>query len=364
MLKIKEQIVFITGFFPYLQGGAELQSYLLAKRCLPELEVSFVFRDHWGKGSSKDKNGYNLHPIRPVKLIGLGGSFIFETRQLYNILTQVKPRYIYVRGANAYLGIATRYAKHNYTKIVWHIASDSDVIPFSASPLRAIVSDYIDRKAIEYGIKNVDSIIAQTQFQANRLLLNYSRQAAVISNGHPIPEDCVKTDTPVTVLWVANWKPIKQPEFFVELARTLATEKNIRFVMIGRNDRYSDLVELAKTNNIEVIGEVSSDRANDLLAQSHILVNTSLYEGFSNTFIQAWMRRVPVVSLRVDPDNIIRNGQIGFCSSGNFRELVQNTGVLIRDSKLRNTMGARARKYAIKHHSLENIDEILKTIMQ
>jgi len=75
------------------------------------------------------------------------------------------------------------------------------------------------------------------------------------------------------------------------------------------------------------------------------------------------MRRVPVVSLRVDPDNILQNKQIGLCSSGHFRELVHNTKGLIKDHKLRNIMGAKAREYAISHHSLENMNKILEAII-
>ena len=40
--------------------------------------------------------------------------------------------------------------------------------------------------------------------------------------------------------------------------------------------------------------------------KSKILINTSSFEGFPNTFVQAWANGVPVISLKVDPDNIIK----------------------------------------------------------
>ena len=50
---------------------------------------------------------------------------------------------------------------------------------------------------------------------------------------------------------------------------------------------------------------------NKLLERSHLLVNTSKWEGFSNTFIQAWMRSVPVMTLGVNPDGLLDNSYLG-----------------------------------------------------
>jgi glycosyltransferase involved in cell wall biosynthesis len=131
--------------------------------------------------------------------------------------------------------------------------------------------------------------------------------------------------------------------------------------MLGRTtDRYESLVRMAKENNIEVMGELPNDKVNNLLSQSHILVNTSQSEGFSNTFIQAWMRKVPVVSLQVDPDHIIEREGIGFCCTGNFEKLAGNTKRLIKDHELREQMGRKAREYAVQHHSLKNMELIIK----
>lgn len=362
MVTNEKRLTFLLEhYWGQCKGGAELQAHYLEHEALRRgWAIHYCFLSN-GDYIEKTHDTVICPIPRKKKWGKLGDIQYLYALDVFRALKKIEPDVIYQRCAMALTGIAALYAKRNMCKLTFHIASDMDVLPIAVPWRRPwLIAEQV---LIQYGIRNADTIIAQTQFQAEQLKRKYGRRAIVIPNGHPVPEDCVKTDKRITILWVANWKLFKQPEVFVRLVREIGREENVRFIMIGRNDGYNDLVKLAKRNNIEVMGEISNDQVNDLLAQSHILVNTSKQEGFSNTFIQAWMRRVPVVSLWVDPDNILQNKQIGLCSSGHFRELVCGTRGLIKDHKLRNIMGARAREYAIRHHSLENMNKILEAII-
>ncbi len=123
-----------------------------------------------------------------------------------------------------------------------------------------------------------------------------------------------------------------------------------------------DLVASANDiETLEYLGEKTQDEVNDILSSAHIFVNTSMYEGFPNTFIQAWMRQVPVVSLDVDPDNVFRAEKIGYCA-GSYENLRDRVELLIRDRSLREAMGASAREHAIKKHSCTNIQSIIQIL--
>lgn len=350
-------VVVLPSYFEEMMGGAELQAKFLAEYAnANHLNVSYIFLSD---------GRHNLNPLG-IRLFPLAKRRIYQkiynikfpyTYSLLKLLKKIKPDIIYNRVGTALTGGAAYYAQKNHCPFVFHIAHDQDV-QLQAMPWNkpVLIPEF---KLMCYGIQRADAIIAQTQFQAGQLLQNYGRRATIISNGHPVPEDAAKNNDIIKVLWIANWKAIKQPEIFVKLAEEIDNNEKIHFVMLGRNDGYGELINLANKKNIEVRGEIPNEQVNELLANSHILVNTSQSEGFSNTFIQAWMRRVPVVSLQVDPDNILQREKIGFCS-GNFEKLVEDTKRLITDHNLRDSIGHRAREYAIEHHSLDNMKQVLQ----
>ena len=72
------------------------------------------------------------------------------------------------------------------------------------------------------------------------------------------------------------------------------------------------------------------------------------------------MNEVPVVSLYVDPDDVIKNNGLGF-HSGSFEKLVKDVKYLIENPHECRRMGKRARQYVESYHDIEkNIREYEK----
>ncbi|MGE0114248.1 MAG: glycosyltransferase family 4 protein [Steroidobacteraceae bacterium] len=297
--------------------------------------------------------------------------YLMDAVPLYQALSAIQPQVIYQRVAGGYTGICAHYARRRPVRLVWHVAHDSDVSSdnsfFGRNPLRR----FLERRSIEYGIRHASHVVTQTHHQAQLLMANYARAAdAVIPNFHPLPVEELDKSGPLTVLWVANLKPVKRPDAFVRLAAALQDLSHVRFVMIGApagsEDRAwgKDLMNsINATSNLTYLGRLSQTEVNWQLAHAHLFVNTSVQEGFPNTFIQAWMREVPVVSLSVNPDQMLDQETVGICA-GSESALAQAVRSLAMDTLRLREFAVRARAYAIRRHSLQNaalLAELLAT---
>lgn len=359
MAEHKTRLCIVT---PYQSGGgAEYQIQCLLDVLIPtgQWDIHYLTRNPDPAGAS--------HGLQVVK-IGRGtGEPRFghatDGWSLYAALRALRPDAIYQRVACGYTGICALYGRIHQVPVTWHVAHDTDVAPDSSIFGRNPVRRWIEKRSVGYGLRNVRNIVTQTHHQARLLQDNYGRTAtAVIPNFHPAPEGHLDKSGEVTVVWIANLKAWKRPEIFVRLAASLP---DLRFIMVGAaasgtGDREwaADLVRsIQATPNLRYLGPQDQQQVNDLLARSHILVNTSLAEGFSNTFIQAWMREVPVVSMDVDPDGLLGREGIGI-RAGSESGLVRAVRQLATDPGARAAYGARARAYALAAHSLRNATQL------
>lgn len=302
---------------------------------------------------------------RDYKIVPIGraegkfsGLFFVDTFNLLKQLNEIKPDVIFQHDGCAYTGIAAHYARKNNIHMVWHIASDADLLP---SMKGRHPFTFIDTKFLEYGIRHCPCITTQTHRQAHLLKRYYRRtSSAVIPNFHPSPQERIEKGSPVEIVWVANFKFLKQPECFIRLASDLTgIRKDLHCTMIGAPSRSAPAWQkslerkMARVPHLTYHGALPVEKVNAILAKAHIFVNTSTYEGFPNTFIQAWMRKVPVVSLCVNPDGVFEEQKIGF-HAGTYDKLLKVVTELVANAALREGMGERAFEYAQRKHSEGN----------
>jgi glycosyltransferase involved in cell wall biosynthesis len=367
MLTVAKRKICIVN--PYEHGGgAEYQISLLIDALASSGDFQIHYLTHFVDGRDRQR-AYQVTRIGNGSALPRFG-YMTDAWPLYRALRGIDPDIIYQRVACAYTGICAFYARRRAIPLLWHVAHDTDVTPQSLDLGRNILRLRMEKSAVEFGARRATRIVVQTQRQASLLLKNYSRTAdAIIPNFHPPAAESIEKSGPLTVIWIANFKRWKQPEIFVRLANNFRTNPDVRFVMVGAPAAASgnghwqpDLMrDIQNTPNLQYVGPKSHAEVNELLARAHVFVNTSTHEGFPNTFIQSWLRDVAIVSLRVDPDQVLERERVGIAAHSEsglaaaVRELIDNPGV-------RAGYVARGREHARAHHSLRNSRELVRLL--
>jgi glycosyltransferase involved in cell wall biosynthesis len=311
-------------------------------------------------------NGYKIQKIG-TRLCKFG--LYFDSVNLYLTLKRIAPHIIYQNCGSAHTGIAALYAKHSGAKLIHQICNENALNCHQRLKFKTHVKYAIERIFFNYGIKHADVIIGQSKRQDILLRNRYGRNCdIIIPLGHPLPKNEIYKSKKIVVLWIGNLRSVKQPEMFAKLALKFQNSKNIFFVMMGGTigpiNQFKDLIQqLKSTPNLSYLGEVPQDEVNRWLREGHVLVNTSVSEGFSNTFVQAWLREVPLVSLNVDPDGVLTREKIGFHSK-TFEKLVRDLSTLVENRILMEEMGKKARLYAEKNHNIDKMLEMLVNLFK
>ena len=350
-------------------GGAEYQIECMIGALVPTQRYDIAYLARF-LDQSFQPQGYRLERIGDSNKVPRLG-YLMDAPALYRALKKVRPDVIYQRVACGYTGVVAQYARQHSARLIWHVAHDQDVSAGGSTGGRNPIRPILEKLSVEFGIRHAHHIVVQTENQARLLKQNYGRAAdAVIPNFQPEPREALDKSGPISVLWVANFKQWKRPELFVQAATALRDLADVRFVIAGAQATGSGdrewnealMQSIVATPNVVYLGEKRQSEINQLFAKSHVFVNTSRYEGFPNTFIQAWMREVPVVSLDVDPDEILERETIGVHARSMDR-LIASIREYVTDRAKRADHGARARRYALSRHSLNNV-RLLEQLIQ
>lgn len=362
-------IVFLhPSHWEQAMGGAELQIFCLAKFLQDNCyDVHFIFENR--SGLIKNKDNFILHPIDRIPFKKHLGSIWFLYRTKINTLLDfINPDFIYTRGALSWSGIASIYVRKKKIKHIWAIASDRNLsINFNKKMLLRPF-DIVEYEFLKVAFKESSHILTQNNYQNGMLFKRYKRNGIKISQLGTIESDkrIVKPENIVNILWIGNLKPIKRPDLFLKLVQEQKSNINHQFYMVGKiSSKYEKLIsEVSKeTTSFQFLGELPLEEVNMLLEKSHILINTSDAEGFSNTFVQAWMRNVVVLSINSNPDQIITKNRIGFIES-DYKMINQRLDWLFKNKLELSKKGEKSRNYAIKNHDAGIILPKIKSILE
>ncbi len=338
-------------------GGAELQMIILAKELIKRsYDVSFVTFEKTIK-SYELIDGIKIY--NPFNNRNSGNTYLYPQNiyKLFKILNKIDADIYIQRTTSPLTGFIGFFTRLNNKIFLYSVSSDSDI---TNNLLFKSVKD-LKNVFFRFGVKHCSVVICQTTHQMNLLKQVFKKEMKVIKNFYPFPkiEQNKKATSKIKILWVGGIRREKRPDLFLTLAKVFP---DLKFLMIGGPssgdpEYYQEIKESAiKITNLEFKGFVPHDEIGKYYAESTLLINTSSTEGFPNTFLEAWINCIPVVSISSDPDEIICNNNLGLHSK-TFDQMIEDIKTLLKNKKLRMEIGINSRTYVEENH---NINKLVK----
>lgn len=351
-------------------GGAEVQANYLAEALAERgYEVHYICQTKNAHkiNTEETQNTLTIHWLQP------SGRFHWLDQNKYlERLKQIKPNLAIQRLSSNVSYVIGKYCKKNNCKFIWictdnmspykdfHIRKFKKSSTLGTTSFATYFSFMLNARLMDHlrnkGMRKVDIAFTQNEYQHQKVKEEFGIESKRMISGHKIPKHCISEKERFelkTVIWCGNFGKNKRPELFVELANTL-TDNNIRLIMIGdHSDRsYVESILKHKPSNLMATGQVTFEESLSFFDEASLLVNTSLLEGFSNTYIQAWLRGVPTVVFGADPNNVIKNNKLGFVARdiNDANDFITKLFASFDDY---NSVSKRVKTFALENHTID-----------
>lgn len=351
-------------------GGAEVQANYLAQELGARgYKVSYVCQTtNQSKINTVHKVGdIEVHYLKP------SGRFPWLDQNKYiEPLKAIQPDYILQRLSSNVSYVLGKYSSKNKCKFIWFCTDDSS--PFKDFHLRKFTNFYSIKNLgfVKYylflsrayimdyyrnlGMTKVDICFNQNDFQKEKLEENFKISSYRMISAHPKPNDSLSSQEKFnkkTILWCANLGEHKRPELFVQLAKVLE-DRGMKCIMVGGHADKARVNTLFKNKpkNLKTTGQLEFEESLLHFDSATILVNTSISEGFSNTYIQAWLRGVPVIVFGADPSMVIERESLGY-NVKNIDEAIRKIDYLFSNFTAYSEMSTHVKTYADNNHSIK-----------
>jgi glycosyltransferase involved in cell wall biosynthesis len=337
-------------------GGAEVQQLEIAswlvRRGYP---VSVVTLDH-GQPDGIDIAGIRIFKAY-AKGDGVRGLRFFHPRWsgLSAAMARANADLYYQRGADCETGQVGLWCRLRRRRFIFAAANDSDC----DSSLYALTSR---REKVLYrlGLRLADAVTAQTATQQALLRRNMGVEATVVRNcgstaggqaySGPLS---INPGGPLHVLWVGRISEQKRLEWLLDVAER---RPEITFDVVGAPNEESSysssvIARAGGIRNIKMHGRVPHAKMAEYYQRCHVLCCTSAYEGFPNTFLEAWSLGIPVVST-FDPDGVIAANGLGWVAQ-DVERVVVCLRRIIQSPDVWTEASEAVRRYYLANHTPE-----------
>lgn len=332
-------------------GGSEIDAYMIGTELAKDerFKITFIVAES-GQPSEEI-----INRIRLVRCDGLNKNLLAAAVSLYRAMKAADCD-IYFRKTPTLPTFLTAFFCRLKRKLFFYRSASATNC--NGSYLK---QHWLRGRLFRWALKQASVVLVQNRTDVDLLKQTMGIDSVFVPNGHHIAGHDEKPRD--SILWVGRSIRVKRPELFIELAKRLPQE---RFVMIcerARGDKgYDKLVQQAElSGNVEFRKSVGFDKIDIYFQRAKMFVNTSDFEGFPNTFIQACSSGTPILSINVNPDKFLERYNCGLCADGDWDTFVKQVKILL-DPVMRTECGQNARKYVRENHDIEKIIERYKKL--
>lgn len=360
-----KRICFISlAAYGYFEGdeptGGSRQFHLASTHLTEAFDVHFVIGDY-GQPQIIKREGVTLHRAYQPDRTASAVQRIQQLVTLYRTLQRADADVYIVTCLPRKLAVLKPVLTTLGKPVVFYVATDASV----EIPTRGVTG--VRRWLYRWSIKNSTAVIAQTQYQKNQLKKNWRVKSTVIPNGYPPATVIDMPDSREYIIWVGRLnEQVKRPHLFLDVAKAIPDEQ---FLLIGPTEKQTDytdrVVERASNlENVQYIGPVAPSKVHSYFQRAIAVINTSTYEGFPNTFIEAWRYATPVVSLDVDPGRFLDvAGDSPGYAGGEHSTLVSLTERLSTQPTFRRELGIRGLQTFMNRYQMSSVVEQYRELL-
>ncbi len=330
-------------------GGAEVDLYHIATELAkdPDYDVHMVVGDY-GQPQIEKIEDVTLH-----KSLDVNKNLFMQASRIWSALRRADAEIYMTKLLSLATVLFALFCKINKRVFLYRTAHthECDGTYFKENPLRAL--------AVRWALRQANTIWTQNETDSGYLKQTMDLPSIHIRNAHRLPSDELQPRK--FILWVGRFVAMKRPEKYLEMARAYP---ELQFKMVCQAPPDAQGFEAFKNEasqipNLTLLPFLPYQQMEETFKQAALFVSTSVAEGFPNTFIQACKYRVPILSLKVNPDQFLDKNNCGFCAKDDW-DLFCRLFKELLDEKRCCELGQNGLQYVDAYHNIEKIIEQYK----
>lgn len=303
-------------------GGGELQLSLIIKHLNQLGEKIYVIDSEIPEDTELD--GIIIYSLKKR----INKRILSKYFSFYKLLKKVNADVYYARIRSSLHLIGLLAAQKNNSIFVYHVASDLDTLGLKerwngyyikASSFTRFLSHFVHSELLfPFVLRNADLIITQHLEQTKNLHKKGIKNIAKFPNLFDFSKSSISNQILNNSInfneYYISIGSLDRRKGIESLELMITKLTNINFIIIGKaRDKYGRkfVARINKFSNVKYFSELKHSIVLEYIKNAKALISTSVKEGFSNVFLEAWGLGIPVLSLNVNPSCIISNQNLG-----------------------------------------------------